>query len=127
MEGEYLKLLVDGRVVAAAYLVRLEEGVVAGWPPEALGGEVFRLVEELSLPLVPGLYFVVGGDRLRHRYVGLVMGEGLLLLRVGEGVSGEVLASHLSRIFEVVSSYGRRVRRRARRSVRSESSSAGTG
>ena len=125
MEGEYLRLLVDGRVVKAAYLVRLEEGVVAGWPPEALGGEVFRLVEELSVPMNPGLYFVVGGDRLRYRYVGLVMGDGFLLFRVGEGVSGETLAAHLSRIFEMVSSYGRRARRRVRRSASSESRSAG--
>ncbi len=125
VEGEYLKLLVDGRVVTAAYLVRLEEGVVAGWPPEALGGEIFRLVEELSVPMDPGLYFVVGGDRLSHRYVGLVMGGGLLLLRVGEGVSGETLAAHLSRIFEMVSSYGRRVRKSARKSAMSERSSAG--
>ena len=112
-------------MITAAYLVRLEEGVVAGWPPEALGGEVFRLVEELSVPMKPGLYFVVGGDRLRHRYVGLVLGEGLLVLRVGGGVSGKALAVHLSRIFELVSSYGRRLRRRIKRAAPSDNDRAG--
>ena len=115
LEGEYLRLLVDGRIVTAAYLVRLEEGLVAGWPPEMLGDEVARLVEELSVPMEPGLYFLVGGNRFKHRYVGLVVNRGIILLRLGEGVPGENLARHLSRIFELLSPQGRRVRMKARR------------
>ena len=104
-------LLVDGLVVRAAFLVRLEEGIVASWPPGSVDHEVLRLVDSLVIPLEPGLYIVLGGGRLGSRYVGLVVGAGILLLRVGDEVPAEVFAKQLARIYALLHGYEERLRR----------------
>ncbi len=58
--GKILEPLVDGKIVLGAYVVRLEEGIVAGWPA-IYDDELVRIVEYLSTPLEKGLYIVVGG------------------------------------------------------------------
>lgn len=95
----FLEILVDKEVVYSVYLIRLEEGIVAYWPPEALDDEAVNVGEALSVPLNPGLYFIVGGDKLNHRYIGLVVGKGLLLFRVGERVPLEKFAAKLSQTY----------------------------
>ena len=108
---ESLGLLVDGLVVHSAYLVRLEEGIVASWPPGSVDREILGLVESLVVPLEPGLYVVLGGGRLQNRYVGLVVGAGILLLRVGDEVPAEAFAKQLSRICSLLKGYEERVKR----------------
>ncbi len=104
--AEFLKLLVDGSVVTAVFLIRLEEGIVAYWPPDALDKEAVLTCDTISVPLKPGLYFVVGGDDLTTKYVGLVVGENVLLLRVSENIPAETLAQGLSRVYMVFKEKG---------------------
>ncbi len=122
--AEFLELLVDGRIVTAVFLIRLEEGVIAYWPPEALDNEAALTCDALSVPLKPGLYFVVGGDDLSTKYVGLVIGENVLLLRVSEDVPAETLAQGLSRVYMLFKEgvYGRRREARHRRKKRTDDS-----
>jgi len=95
----FLEILVDREVVHSVFLIRLEEGIVAYWPPDALDDEAINVGEALSVPLNPGLYFIVGGDKLAHRYIGLVVGRGLLLFRVGKHVPLEKFATKLSQTY----------------------------
>ncbi len=120
--AEFLELLVDGRVVTAAFLIRLEEGVIAYWPPEALDDEAAVTCDALSVPLKPGLYFVVGGDDLSTKYVGLVIGENVLLLRVSEDTPAETLAQGLSRTYMLFKGrgYGRKREAKHKRKRRAD-------
>jgi hypothetical protein len=97
--GEFLEPLVDGEVVLSIYVLRLEEGVVAYWPPDSLDGEALIVSDALSVPLNPGLYFIIGGDTLIYKYMGLVIGSGILLFRVGDRMPVEQLAQKLSRTY----------------------------
>jgi len=99
VEGGFLELLVDNDFVLAAYLVKFEEGVVAYWPREALDSEAVEIADALVVPLKPGLYVIVGGNRLVYRYVGLVVGKGVLLFRVSARVPVEKFAERLSRTY----------------------------
>lgn len=97
----FLGILVDGSLVKAVYLVKREEGVIAHWPPESLDPEALTVGDNLSIPMRPGLYIVVGGDRLEDKYVGLVMGQGVLLLRFRGGVPVERVGEKLARTYLV--------------------------
>ncbi len=55
-----LEPLVDGKVVKGAYIVRLEEGLIAGWPI-VYDDELIKIIEQLSIPMENGLYVVIGG------------------------------------------------------------------
>uniref|UniRef100_A0A7J3ZLN1 Uncharacterized protein n=1 Tax=Fervidicoccus fontis TaxID=683846 RepID=A0A7J3ZLN1_9CREN len=97
--ARFLEVLVDGELVKAVFLVKLEEGIVAYWPPYAMDEEARVLEDSLAVPLNPGLYFIIGGDNLFYRYVGLVIGRGILLFRIEHKVSVERLAEKLSRTY----------------------------
>ncbi len=99
--ARYLGLLVDSSIVMAVYLIKLEEGIIAYWPPEELDDEAVMVADFLSVPLRQGLYFIVGGDKLENRYVGLVIGNSVLLFKIGSEVPAEVLAENLSRTYMV--------------------------
>jgi len=104
--AKFLEALVDGDLVKAAYVVKLEEGVVAYWPPGAMDEEVEALEDSLSVPMSPGIYFIVGGGDLVYKYVGLVVGSGMLLFRVGASTPAEKLAEKLSRTYTLFVSGG---------------------
>ncbi len=98
---KFLSLLVDDKIVKAVFIIKLEEGVVAYWPPEALDDEARSISEALSVPLNPGLYFIIGGNDLLTKYAGLVAGENILLFRVCYEAPAEVLAEGLSRAYNL--------------------------
>ena len=99
--ASFLQILVDGSLVKAVYLVKREEGIIAHWPPSGLDEEALLVGDNLSIPMRPGLYIVLGGDRLRDKYVGLVMGSGVLLLRFSSGLPVEFIGERLSRTYLV--------------------------
>ncbi len=99
VKSDFLGLLVDGDLIIGAYVIRLEEGIAYYWPPNAYDREA-RIVEDaLSVPLRPGLYFIVGGDTLIYKYMGLVIGKSVLLFRVSEAMPVERLAEKLSKTY----------------------------
>ena len=97
----FLSLLVDNRVVKAVFIIKLEEGIVAYWPPDALDDEARSISEALSVPLNPGLYFIIGGNDLLTKYAGLVAGENILLFRVCYEAPAELLAEGLSKAYNL--------------------------
>ncbi|MCC6010759.1 MAG: hypothetical protein QW604_02520 [Fervidicoccaceae archaeon] len=97
--ASFLDMLVDNEFVLAVYLVRFEEGIVAYWPKEHFDSEAVEIADALSVPLRPGLYIIVGGDKLMYSYVGLVVGKGVLIFRMGEGVPLEKFAEKISRTY----------------------------
>lgn len=125
----FLDLLVDNDFVIAAYLIKFEEGIVAYWPKEHMDSEAAEVGDALSLPMKPGLYLIMGGDRLLYRYVGLVIGKGLLLFRVSDKVPLQKFAEKLSKTYFIFiekslnrrkERQGPRTARDARRSLRSQ-------
>ena len=59
IDNRFLEPLVDGTLVKGVYVVRLEEGLISWWPPE-LDKEINTLIANISVPMINGLYFVVG-------------------------------------------------------------------
>jgi hypothetical protein len=59
IDNRVLEPLVDGTLVKGVYVVRLEEGLVSWWPPK-LDNEINTLIANISVPMVNGLYFVIG-------------------------------------------------------------------
>ncbi|AFH42911.1 hypothetical protein IOK49_05545 [Fervidicoccus fontis] len=93
---EFLKSLVDGEIILAVYLLRLEEGIITYWPPEYYDDEIEKISDLTSVPLKEGLYFVLGGDRLKEKYIGLVINKNILLFRVRDDFNAEKIAEKLS-------------------------------
>ncbi|MEM0115115.1 MAG: hypothetical protein QXT69_04630 [Fervidicoccaceae archaeon] len=104
--------MVDGVIVKAVYLIRLEEGIVASWPPEE-DGEIESIVDLTSVPQREGLYFVIGGDQLQRKYFGIVIKDSILLFKVGEEMQAEKIAEKLSHVYLLI-----RGRRRSGRKER---------
>jgi len=94
--SDFLSSFVDGNIVVAVYLLRLEEGIVASWPPGEGDREIESIADLTSVPQRDGLYFVIGGDELKKKYFGIVVGESILLFRVKGDVPAEVMAEKLS-------------------------------
>ncbi len=99
--ASYLDILVDGSLVKAVYLIKREEGIIAHWPPHSLDAEALAVGENLSVPMRQGLYIVLGGDELLDKYVGLVLGRGVLLLRLASNIPVEEVGERLSRTYLV--------------------------
>ncbi|HEU98127.1 MAG: hypothetical protein ACP5I2_02000 [Fervidicoccaceae archaeon] len=96
---EFLSTLVDGTVVKAVYLIRLEEGIVASWPPGEEDGEIESIADLTSVPQRDGLYFVIGGDELKKKYFGIVISDVILLFKVGDEMNAEKIAEKLSNAY----------------------------
>ena len=106
--ASYLDILVDGSLVKAVYLIKREEGIIAHWPPHSLDAEALAVGENLSVPMRQGLYIVLGGDELLDKYVGLVLGRGVLLLRLASNIPVEEVGERLSRTYLVFRKKSRR-------------------
>ena len=59
INNRLLEPLVDGALVKGVYVVKLEEGLISWWPPK-LDNEIKTLIANISVPMINGLYFVVG-------------------------------------------------------------------
>ncbi|MEB3859662.1 MAG: hypothetical protein LRS43_00465 [Desulfurococcales archaeon] len=59
IDNRLLEPFVDGTLVKGVYIIKLEEGLVSWWPPQ-LDDEISTLIANISVPMVNGLYFVIG-------------------------------------------------------------------
>lgn len=91
---EPLSVLVDGRSVVSAMIISFEEGVIAYWP-EGIDEEAWEIAENIFFTRRHGLYVVIGGNKLKFKYLGICVFDKILLLVLHRIVHAERLAERL--------------------------------
>lgn len=91
---EPLSVLVDGRGIISAMIISFEEGVIAYWP-EWIDSEAWEIAENIFFTRRHGLYVVIGGNRLKYKYLGICIFDRVLLLVLKRIVQAEILAKKI--------------------------------
>lgn len=91
---EELSILVDNVVVKQAVLAGFREGIIGYWPRD-LDGEVEYITSSVYLPNLLLTFVIISGDRLKYKYIVLLLGERFLLLALDKRVNAEEVGNRL--------------------------------
>jgi len=104
--AEVLSLIVDGRVVRAAFVIAYGD-IIAYWPIESMDHEAIKISKFYGIPDAHDLVYLIYGETFYFLYAGVVIRNTVLILRISKailksGISIILLLRTLSRFAKKV-------------------------